>query len=817
MRTRLLYVAVVWVGVMLASAFGYVGASAGPAGGYGSTPIRSAQPPGVDCKNINARELSRQTNPYAAWQLIYCGYAQGGSPQAVASNGPIRRNAPTIGGMDANVVLPDGTYPKVTQSESMVWSNGSTIVTAFNDSRAAPTCSGNVSYSTDGGATWQIGLGVCNGGHGRVAGDPIVVYNAHLSTWYVGFIAIGCGGQGLGLWSSTDGQTWTTGACSHMGTGDDRESMWVDNNPASPYYGRMYISWNNLSAGQYSVNYSDDGTTWSTPVSLGVGAPFLRNGQVTGSPNGDGAVFVSGHTEGATNTTYMFRSTNGGANWTQIIMNSFSAAGAAGLPGCSFRAITPIWRVPEWGAPAVGGQVVGQNVVNYVYAAAGTGGDLGDVYYVRSTDNGSTWAVPFKLNTDGTTQPQWQPAISADANGGIVVGWYDRRNTTNGTNYEYFGRISTDNGATWQTDEAISDVLVTQPQQTDPAFSACYAGDYNYHTAFGSTHFMTWTDGRNQISGANQQDVYFDSVTVGGGGGTATPTLTRTATSVATNTAPPSATHTGIPSNTATPSNTPTNTSTNTASNTATSTPSRTATDIPTGTPTNTATSTPTSTIANTATATPTVCVVPFTDVQPGDWYYTYVQWMYCHGVINGYSTNPPCATGAPCFMPGNLTTRGQTAKIVVLAFGFPLDTSGGPHFSDVAPGTTFYNWIETAYNLELINGYGDGTYRPNNDVSRGQIAKIVVNAAIMADPAHWTLLDPASNTFEDVEVGSTFFQQIETAVAHDVIDGYPCGTPPAGACVGPGNKPYFLPGDNATRAQISKIVYLAVTFAPGR
>ncbi len=59
-----------------------------------------------------------------------------------------------------------------------------------------------------------------------------------------------CGGQGIGLWNSPDGITWTTGACPHNGSEDDRESMWVDNNPASPFYGRMDISWNDFAAGE---------------------------------------------------------------------------------------------------------------------------------------------------------------------------------------------------------------------------------------------------------------------------------------------------------------------------------------------------------------------------------------------------------------------------------------------------------------------------------------------------------------------------------------------------------------------------------------
>jgi hypothetical protein len=206
-----------------------------------------------------------------------------------------------------------------------------------------------------------------------------------------------------------------------------------------------------------------------------------------------------------------------------------------------------------------------------------------------------------------------------------------------------------------------------------------------------------------------------------------------------------------------------------------------------------------------------------FTDVNPGDWFYEYVQYLYCNGVINGYNTNPPCDTGTPCFKPGNTTTRGQLSKIVVLGFEFPIDTTGGPHFSDVPPGSTFYDYIETLYNIGAITGYTDGTFRPDNWVTRGQITKIIVLSAIYADPDNWQLLSPSTNSFEDVPVGSAFFDYIETAYAHDIITGYPCDIAPAGPCVPPDNKPYFLPYSYATRAQISKVAYLTITYTPPR
>jgi hypothetical protein len=241
------------------------------------------------------------------------------------------------------------------------------------------------------------------------------------------------------------------------------------------------------------------------------------------------------------------------------------------------------------------------------------------------------------------------------------------------------------------------------------------------------------------------------------------------------------------------------------------------ATNTATSTGTTGPTNTPAITPAITPSVTATACVMSFTDVNPGDWFYEYVEYLYCHGVVNGYNTTPPCDTGTPCFKPGNTTTRGQLTKIVVLGFNFPIDTTGGPHFSDVVPGSTFYDYVETLYNIGAISGYTDGTFRPDNWVTRGQITKIIVLSAIYADPANWQLLSPPTNYFEDVPVGSVYFDYIETAFAHDVITGYPCGTPPAGPCVPPNNKHYFLPYSYATRAQISKVAYLTITYTPPR
>jgi hypothetical protein len=66
---------------------------------------------------------------------------------------------------------------------------------------------------------------------------------------------------------------------------------------------------------------------------------------------------------------------------------------------------------------------------------------------------------------------------------------------------------------------------------------------------------------------------------------------------------------------------------------------------------------------------------------------------------------------------------------MVVVAEGWADDCPEPGHFSDVPVGSPFFCFVETAYNHGIISGYSDGTFRPNNPATRGQISKIVFEA----------------------------------------------------------------------------------------
>jgi plastocyanin len=212
--------------------------------------------------------------------------------------------------------------------------------------------------------------------------------------------------------------------------------------------------------------------------------------------------------------------------------------------------------------------------------------------------------------------------------------------------------------------------------------------------------------------------------------------------------------------------------------------------------------------------------------VPEGSTFYTWIQCLACQGFISGYPCGGP---GEPCdpdnnpyFRPGNLITRGQIAKIVSNAAHFDDIPGDVQTFQDVLPGSTFWLFVERLSMYTVMEGYACGAvgepcvppnnrpyFRPNSNATRGQIAKIVSNAAGFNDK-----IKPGTQTFEDVPEGSTFWVFIERLLLNrpDVMSGYPCGGI-GEPCVPPDNRPYFRPGANATRGQVSKIV--SDTFYP--
>lgn len=132
--------------------------------------------------------------------------------------------------------------------------------------------------------------------------------------------------------------------------------------------------------------------------------------------------------------------------------------------------------------------------------------------------------------------------------------------------------------------------------------------------------------------------------------------------------------------------------------------------------------------------------------------------------------------------------------------------------FRDVTHENVFKPYVEWMAARGYISGYpcggqGEscpGTYfRPSASVTRGQLLKMVVSAT------GWAMDNLKDPSFADVPRDSAFYIFVETGAQHGIINGYLCGSQTE-PCDNAG-RPYFRPGSNITRGQLSKVMALAL------
>ena len=122
--------------------------------------------------------------------------------------------------------------------------------------------------------------------------------------------------------------------------------------------------------------------------------------------------------------------------------------------------------------------------------------------------------------------------------------------------------------------------------------------------------------------------------------------------------------------------------------------------------------------------AVPTAGALEFTDVSSGDKYYDAIMNLAADGILNGFEDGS--------FKPEEPVTRAQFTKIICYAQNIGSLTYSEVDraiFPDVATNHWAIDNIITAKNLGIINGYDDGTFKPDVSVLYEQAVKMVVCA----------------------------------------------------------------------------------------
>jgi hypothetical protein len=222
-----------------------------------------------------------------------------------------------------------------------------------------------------------------------------------------------------------------------------------------------------------------------------------------------------------------------------------------------------------------------------------------------------------------------------------------------------------------------------------------------------------------------------------------------------------------------------------------------------------------------TATVVPYQCPIQFEDVPASSTFYSFVRCLACRGIVSGYAcggTGEPCnpPNNYPYFRPNRNVTRGQIAKIVALSASISNPVIGQT-FEDMPPGSTFYTYTEQLYALQVMSGYPcGGAGEPCNPPNNRPYFRPNANAS----RGQLAKIDSNAAGYQDPPSGQTFEDVPPASTFYTYTQrltdrGVMSGYPCGNPepCVPPGNLPYFRPNANVTRGQTSKIV--ANTFYP--
>jgi len=432
-----------------------------------------------------------------------------------------KTNVPAARFTGTAIPYPDSRFPQnspdvpvtgetdVTQSENSVFidpSDESVVLNSNNSSNwisgyAATPYGADALYSLDYGQGWA---GSTRGVNGTNAGDPSTAIGLN-GWWYVGRIN-GDYGQAVS-YSKDKGKTWKrvkVGQGPAVGIGLlDKNHLWIDNSPTSLYKGYLYDAWTNFIPGDPDTNQvelvrsADQGLTWSQPLNISYAASALKFNHgvnIQTGPNGEVYAAWSIYDAWPADETAIgfAKSLNGGGVFmpaTRIISNIKGIR--ASMTGKNMRVSSfPVMTVDNSNGPNRGTiYIVWSNVG---YPGVNTGTDI-DLYLVRSTDGGSVWSSPVRVNQDpaGLGKQHFLPWITCDpVTGGLCVVYYDDR-IADSTSAAVFVSTSYDGGNTW-VDMQVSDNVFTPEPIPGLAFS--YFGDYIGIQSVNMKVYPTWTD-----------------------------------------------------------------------------------------------------------------------------------------------------------------------------------------------------------------------------------------------------------------------------------------------------------------------------------
>lgn len=167
-----------------------------------------------------------------------------------------------------------------------------------------------------------------------------------------------------------------------------------------------------------------------------------------------------------------------------------------------------------------------------------------------------------------------------------------------------------------------------------------------------------------------------------------------------------------------------------------------------------------------------------------GHWAENNIRDLIDKGYIKGVSINDQIL-----FQPNRNITRAEFLAILMRTGDYKIDSTHKIIFSDVKDNDWFKESIDKAAGNQITGGYPDGSFKPNNQITRAEIASLIARAGKF-DTAEITI----TSAFKDVQGNKWYYKNVMLAKQNGIIGGYPDGS--------------FVPEGKATRAEVATMIF---------
>ncbi len=344
-------------------------------------------------------------------------------------------------------------------------------------------------WSRSGGMSWtqrQLPVGTW--------GDPCVAFDASGNAFYSHLANLSDGyfiDRLIVHRSTNGGYTWTDSVEVGYNPPKQQDKEWLASDmTASPYRNSLYMAWtqfdkygSSASTDSSRILFSrstDKGASWSAPVRVSDRAGDCLDGgnTVEGAVPAigpDGQVYLSW--SGPLGIVFD-KSTDGGVTWgTDSFVTSQPGGWDFAVPGIYRCNGMPVTACDEGNSPYRGN-------IYICWSDQRNGFDNTDIFFIKSTDGGTSWGPVKKVNDDTTSTQQFFAWMTVDqTTGRIYFVFYDRRNTT-GNATDVTMAKSIDGGETFQN------IKVSQSSFTPT--SSIFFGDYTNIAARDGKVYPIW-------------------------------------------------------------------------------------------------------------------------------------------------------------------------------------------------------------------------------------------------------------------------------------------------------------------------------------